>query len=363
MFALESIDKKRSNEKVNKISRRVFLGTGAAAAVVASNQLLTSCNNREKQVNLYSSRHYNTDTQLYNDFTKETGIKVNVVEGEADQLLERIKSEGASGPADVFVTVDVARLWRAEEAGIFAPITSSVIEQRIPKYMRHPKGYWFGFAKRSRVIMYNKDRIDPKALSTYEDLADPKWKGKIVVRPATNTYNQSLVASLIAADGEQAAEKWCRGVVANLAQPPQGNDMNRIEAVASGVGDLTLANTYYFIRFAKNEDPAKQEVFKKVGVIFPNQNNRGAHVNISGAGLVKTSSNQESAIKFLEFLTGDTAQVFLTKDNYEYPAVEGLSLDPILASLGDFKPDLTDIAAYGPNLAKAVEIMARAGWK
>jgi iron(III) transport system substrate-binding protein len=300
---------------------------------------------------------------LYDDFTKETGIKVNVVEGEADQLLERIKSEGASGPADVFVTVDVARLWRAEEAGIFAPVTSSVIEQRIPKYMRHPQGYWFGFAKRARVIMYNKDRIDPKAISTYEDLADPKWKGKIVVRPATNTYNQSLVASLIAADGEQATEKWCRGVVANLAQPPQGNDMNRIEAVASGVGDLTLANTYYFIRFAKDEDPAKQEVFKKVGVIFPNQNNRGAHVNISGAGLVKTSSNQESAIKFLEFLTGDPAQVFLTKDNYEYPAVEGLSLDPVLASLGTFKPDLTNIAAYGPNLAKAVEIMARAGWR
>jgi iron(III) transport system substrate-binding protein len=348
---------------VNKISRRVFLGTGAAAATVAASQLITSCTNSTKQINLYSSRHYNTDTQLYDDFTKQTGIKVNVVEGEADQLLERIKSEGASGPADVFVTVDVARLWRAEEAGIFAPINSSLIEQRIPKHMRHPQGYWFGFAKRSRVIMYNKERVKPSQLSTYEDLADPKWKGKLVVRPANNTYNQSLVASIIVADGEQAAEKWCRGIVANLAQPPQGNDVNRIEAVASGVADLTLANTYYFVRFAKSKEKAKQEVFQKVGVFFPNQNDRGAHVNISGAGLVKTSPNKEEAIQFLEFLTSDTAQVFLTKDNYEYPAVESLSLDPILASFGTFKSDLTDIAAYGPNLAKAVEVMARAGWK
>jgi iron(III) transport system substrate-binding protein len=348
---------------VNKISRRVFLGTSTAAIAVAANQLTTSCTNRTKQINLYSSRHYNTDTQLYDDFTKQTGIKVNVVEGEADQLLERIKSEGASGPADVFVTVDVARLWRAEEAGIFAPVTSPVIAKRIPKYMRHPEGYWFGFAKRARVIMYNKERVKPSELSTYEALADPKWKGRIVVRPASNTYNQSLVASMVVAHGEQETEKWCRGIVANLAQPPQGNDMNRIEAVASGIADLTLANTYYFVRFAKSKDPAKQEVFKKVGVFFPNQQDRGAHVNLSGAGLVKTSRNREEAIQFLEFLTSDTAQVFLTKDNYEYPAVEGLSLDPVLASLGSFKPDLTDIASYGPNLAKAVEVMARAGWK
>lgn len=348
---------------MNKISRRVFLGTGAAAATVAASQLITSCTKATKQINLYSSRHYNTDTELYDDFTKQTGIKVNVVEAEADQLLERIKSEGASGPADIFVTVDVARLWRAEEAGIFAPITSSIIKQRIPQYMQHPKSYWFGFAKRARVIMYNKTKVNPAELSTYEDLAAPKWKGKIVVRPADNTYNQSLVASLIVANGEQAAEKWCRGIVANLAQPPQGNDMNRIEAVASGIADLTLANTYYLVRFAKSDEPAQQEVFKKIGVFFPNQKDRGAHVNLSGVGLVKTSPNQEEAIKFLEFLTSDTAQVFLTKDNYEYPAVENISLDPTLSSFGSFKPDLTDIASYGPNLAKAVDVMARAGWK
>lgn len=348
---------------MNKISRRVFLGTGAAAVTVAASQVITSCTNRSKQINLYSSRHYNTDTQLYDDFTKETGIKVNVVEGDADQLLERINSEGNNSPADVFVTVDVARLWRAQEAGIFAPVDSSLIKERIPQYLRHPQGYWFGFAKRSRVIMYDKEKIKPAQLSTYEDLANPKWKGKIVVRPATNTYNQSLVASMITADGEKKTEEWCRGLMANLAQPPQGNDVNRIEAVASGVADLTLANTYYFVRFGKSDDPAKQEVFKKVGVFFPNQKGRGAHVNLSGAGLVKTAPNREEAIQFLEFLTSDKAQMFLTKDNYEYPAVENLAIDPVLASLGTFKPDLTDIASYGPNLAKAVEIMARAGWK
>jgi iron(III) transport system substrate-binding protein len=347
---------------VNKISRRVFLGTGTAALTIAGSQLMTSCTNTTKQVNLYSARHYNTDTQLYDDFTEQTGIKVNVVEGEADQLIERIKSEGANSPADVFVAVDVARLWRAEEAGIFAPINSSVIEQRIPKYLRHPKGYWFGFSKRARVIMYNKARIKPSELSTYEALADPKWKGKIVVRPADNTYNQSLVASVIEADGKEKAEQWCKGIVANLAQPPQGNDVNRIEAVASGVADLTIANTYYFVRFAKSDDKAKQKVFDDVGVFFPNQKNRGTHVNLSGAGLIKTSPNQESAVKFLEFLTSEKAQVFLTKDNYEYPAVEGTAQDSVLAKLGTFKSDLTDIASYGPNLATAVEIMAKAGW-
>ncbi|MGH2414640.1 MAG: extracellular solute-binding protein, partial [Microcystaceae cyanobacterium] len=254
------------------------------------------------------------------------------------------------------------RLWRADRAGIFTPVDSKILDT-IPPFLRHPQGHWFGFSERARVIMYNKAKVKPTALSTYEDLANPKWKGKIIVRPANNTYNQSLVASLVVANGEQETEKWCRGLIANLAQPPQGNDVDRIEGVASGVADLTLANTYYFAHFANDPDPAKRKVFEQVGVFFPNQNDRGTHINIGGGGLVKTAPNREVGIKFLEFLTSKTAQTFFTQENYEYPVMEGIPLNPILASFGSFKPDITDIASYGPNLAVAVEIMARAGWK
>lgn len=348
---------------MNKISRRVFLGVSTAAATVAASQLITSCTKKTQAINLYSARHYNTDNDLYQDFTQQTGIQVNLIEGEADQLLERIKSEGSNSPADIFITVDIARLWRAEQAGIFAPVTSTILQEKIPANLRHPQGYWFGFTTRARTIMYSKERVDPAELSTYEDLANPKWKGKIVVRSSSNTYNQSLVASLIVANGEAATEKWCRGLVANLAQPPQGNDVNRIEAVAAGTADLTLANTYYFARFANSQDPVKQEIFKKVGVFFPNQQGRGTHVNISGGGLVKTSPNREGAIKFLEYLTTDKAQSYFARGNNEYPAVPGVAPDSVIASFGAFKADLTDLAAYGPNLAKAVEIMTRSGWK
>lgn len=350
---------------------------GTATAVIGISQLMTSCgNNREQSntttapsggeqqvVNLYSSRHYNTDTELYEGFTEETGIKVNLVEGSADELIERIQSEGDNTQADVLMTVDVARLWRAQEAGIFAPVTSPILEERIPAALRNPEGYWFGFTKRARVIMYNKDKVNPEELSTYEALADPKWKGRIIVRPSSNIYNQSLVASLIEANGEEATEEWVRGFVANFARPPQSNDMGQIEDVAAGVGDLTLANTYYLTRFAKSDDPARKEVYEKIGVFFPNQDGRGAHVNISGAGVVKNAPHQENAVKFLEYLTSDKAQEFFAKGNDEYPVVEGVALDPTLASFGEFKADDTNIAAFGPNLAQAVQVMNRGGWK
>jgi iron(III) transport system substrate-binding protein len=359
-------------QTVNKISRRVFLGTGAAAATVAASQLITSCSNKQEnksapkaagEINLYSSRHYNTDNELYQGFTRETGIKVNLVEGKADELIERIKSEGKNSPADVLVTVDVARLWRSQEAGIFAPISSKTLQERIPAYLREPQGYWFGFSTRARVIMYNKERVKPSQLSTYEELANPKWKGKLLIRSSNNTYNQSLVAAMIVAHGEKKAEEWCRGLVANFARPPEGADTAQIEGVAAGIGDLALANTYYLARYKDNPDAAKREVFEKVGVFFPNQKERGAHVNVSGAGVIKTAPNQEGAVKFLEYLTSKEAQNFFAEGNFEYPAVKGVPLNPIVASFGSFKPDVTDIASYGPNLALAVQIMDRAGWK
>ncbi|MEA5535053.1 Fe(3+) ABC transporter substrate-binding protein [Crocosphaera sp. XPORK-15E] len=362
---------------MRKLSRRLFLSGSTATAVIGMSQLMTSCGQKNSnntpspspsasvtgELNLYSSRHYNTDTALYEGFTKETGIKVNLVEGSADELIERIQSEGENTQADILMTVDVAKLWRAQEAGLFVPISSPILEEKIPPSLRNPEGYWFGFTKRARVIMYNKEKVKPEDLSTYEALADPKWKGKIVMRPSSNIYNQSLVASLIQADGEAKTEEWCRGLVANFARPPQGNDMGQIEDVAAGVGDLTLANTYYLTRFAKSEEPAKKEVFAKIGVFFPNQDGRGAHVNISGAGVVKNAPHKENGVKFLEYLTSNTAQEFFAKGNDEYPVVAGVALDPILASFGTFKADETDIAAFGPNLATAVKIMDRAGWK
>jgi iron(III) transport system substrate-binding protein len=355
---------------VKKISRRIFLGTSAAAATVAASQLMTSCRQSQRstpqsnqEINLYSSRHYNTDTQLYEDFTRQTGIKVNLVEGKADELLERIKSEGVNSPADVLITVDIARLWRAEQAGIFVPVASKILEEKIPSYLRQPQGYWFGFATRARVIMYNKERVKPAELSTYEDLANPKWKGKLTMRSSSNTYNQSLVAALIVAHGEQVTEQWCRGLVANFARPPQGNDMQQIEAVAAGVADLTLANTYYLARYAKSDEPAQQAIFKKIGVFFPNQKERGTHINLTGGGVIKTAPHREAAIQFLEYLATPTAQTFFAQGNYEYPVVKGTPLDPIVASFGSFKADETDLAALGPNLATAVKVMDRAGWK
>lgn len=368
---------------MKKVSRRFFLTASAAAATVLGSQLLTSCTEQQMtttsnnttapspdqkpttatgEINLYSSRHYNTDTELYDNFTKETGIKVNLIEGKDDELIERIKSEGASSPADILITVDAGRLWRADQAGVFAPITSQVIKEKIPENLRHPEGKWFGFSKRARVIMYNKDKIKPDQLSTYEDLADPKWKGKIIVRSSSNIYNQSLVASLIAVHGEKETEEWVKGFVANFARAPEGNDTSQIEAVASGVGDLALANTYYLARFGKSDQASAKDVFNQVKPFFPNQGDRGAHVNISGGGLIKTAPNPEGAIKFLEYLTSDSAQNFFAQGNNEYPVVQGIPVDPIVAAFGTFKDDTTNVALYGENNAKAVEIMDRAGW-
>ena len=357
-----------------KFSRRLFLSGLTTLAVISAMQITTSCSEKVKisnnlsnkslgEVNLYSSRHYNTDTELYEGFTKETGIQVNLVEGSADELIERIRSEGENTKADVFMTVDVGRLWRAQKTNIFMPISSPILEERIPAPLREKNGYWFGFTKRSRVIVYNKSKVKPEELSTYESLADTKWKDRIIIRPSSNIYNQSLVASLIEANGEESTEKWVRGFVANFARPPQSNDTGQIRDVAAGVGDITLANTYYMARFAKSDDPIDKEVIKKIGVFFPNQEGRGAHINISGAGVVRNSPNQANAIKFLEYLTSSKAQEFFARGNDEYPVVEGAILDPVLKSFGTFKADDTNIASFGENLSTAVKVMNRAGWK
>ncbi len=349
-----------------KTSRRIFIGAGAAAAAVAAGPLgLTKRAKAQSQgeINLYSSRHYNTDDVLYERFTNKTGIKVNLIEGKGNELLERIKAEGANSPADVFITVDAGNLWQAGEDNIFTPVQSDILESKIPANLRDPGGLWFGFSKRARVIMYNKDRVSPSDLSTYEDLASSKWRGRIAIRSSSNIYNQSLMVSILEANGAKATLDWARGFVSNFARPPQGNDRAQIEAAASGLADIAIANTYYLPRYAQANDPKKHAIFDQIGVFFPNQDDRGAHVNISGAGVVKNAPNKAGAIKFLEYMTSNVAQVFFAQGNNEYPVVKGTALDPVVASFGSFEEDTINVSEYGARSKSAIQIMDAVGWK
>ena len=316
-----------------------------------------------QEVNLYSSRHYDTDVALYDTFTEQTGIVVNLIEGDADQLLERIKAEGRNSPADVLITVDAGRLWRADQAGILQPVSSPVLEQAIPAELRHPEGKWFGFSERVRGIVYAKDRVDPSEITSYEDLADPKWQGRVCIRSSTNVYNQSLVASMIEADGIEATEAWAKGLVDNLARPPQGGDTDQIQAVAAGECDVAVVNHYYFVRLLESEAAEERAIGDKVGILFPNQDGRGAHANISGAGVVATAPNKDNAVKFLEYLTTPQAQAYFAQGNYEFPVVEGVKLDPVLEQWGAIKTDAINAAKLGENNPDAVKLMDRAGWK
>lgn len=293
------------------------------------------------ELNLYSGRHYDTDEKLYSDFTAQTGIRINLIEGTEDQIIERIRSEGQNSPADVLITVDAGRLWRAEQAKILAPTRSELLESRIPASVRHPEGYWFGFSKRARVIFYSKDRVNPSELSTYEALAEPQWKGRVAIRSSTNVYNQSLVGSMIEANGLDASEAWARGIVANLARQPAGGDTDQIKAIASGVADVAIANHYYYVRMLRSSNPAEVAEAEQVGIFFPNQGTgeRGTHVNVSGAGAVATAPNPDSALAFLEYLASDSAQNYFALGNTEFPVVEGIEVHPIPASWGPFKSD------------------------
>ncbi|MDI3306208.1 MAG: extracellular solute-binding protein [Acetobacteraceae bacterium] len=329
----------------------VVLGTSAARAA--------------QEVHVYSSRHYDSDHALYDAFTKETGIRVRLIEGNADQLIERIRNEGANSPADVFITVDAARLARAAEAGILQPFRSQVIESRIPAGLRDPGGMWFAVATRARVIMYDKQRGVPEGLTRYEDLADPRFRGQICVRSANHPYNISLAASILAADGPEKTEEWAKGVVANMARPPQGGDRDQFRAIPAGQCRLAIANTYYLAAFGASQRPDDQALFQRIGVIFPNQGegDRGTHVNISGAGLVKTAPDREAAVRFLEFLTGDKAQEMFALGNMEYPAVPDAPLHPALRAMGRFRAEPVDAARTNAHASQALQIMQRAGWR
>lgn len=312
-------------------------------------------------VNVYSARHYDTDLQLYDRFTETTGVRVNLIEGSSDGLIERILNEGEFSPADMLITVDAGRLWRAAEQGVFQPVESEVLTERVPAHLRDPDGLWFGLSKRGRVIVYNKASGLPDGVSRYEDLADESLRGQVCMRSSGNIYNLSLLGSLIEHHGEQAAQTWAEGVVANFHRPPQGNDTAQLRAVAAGECGVSIANTYYIGRLMGSEDEADNAVTEAIGVLFPNQDNRGAHVNISGAGITRHAPNRSNALAFLEYLTSDFAQRLFAEGNNEYPVV-GDATGPI-AKLGTFKEDAVNASVLGANQALAVQTFDRAGWR
>ena len=337
--------------------KKIAIGAVLCAASISAGA-------QEKVLNLYSSRHYQTDEALYTEFTRQTGIRINRIEAPEDALIERLRNEGAASPADVLITVDAGRLWRAEQLGLFQPVKSAVLESRVPGHLRHPEGLWFGFSTRARVIVYNKDAVKPGQVRSYEDLADPKWKGKVCMRSSSSVYNLSLGSALISHAGEQKTEEWARGVVANFARAPKGGDTDQIKAVAAGECALTLANTYYYARLAKSAKPDEREAVAKTGVLFPNQDGRGTHVNISGAGVLKNAPHRDEAVKFLEYLAGNDAQRYFADGNNEYPAVKTAAIDnPALAALGNFKPDTLNVSVLGRNQPAAQKVYDRAGWR
>jgi len=319
---------------------------------------------QEKVLNLYTARHYATDEAFYTGYTKATGIKINRIEGGEDALFERIKSEGANSPADVFLTVDVARLWRAEQAGIFQPLKSELLNERIPSHYRDLDNKWFGFSARARVVAYDQKKIKPAQIARYEDLADAKWKGGICTRPSSHPYNLSLISSMILHHGEEKATEWARGVANNLARPPRGGDTDQLLAVGAGECSIALSNHYYYVRLMRSEKPADRALVDKVKLVWPNQDDRGTHMNISGGGILRHAPHRDASVKFVEYLASDAAQTLFAEGNNEWPTVRGVKLaNRELDSFGKLKTDNLPLANLGKIQANAQRIADKVGWK
>jgi len=316
-----------------------------------------------QEVNIYTARHYEVDDAIYKKFTEETGIEVNVIKGEAEELIERIKREGESTEADLFVTVDGGVLANAKQNDILQPVTSDIINKNVPENLRDTDNNWIGLATRARIIAYSKDRVSPEELSTYEDLTSEKWNGKLLVRSSTSLYNQSLLASFIELNGEEKAEQWAKGIVNNFARQPDGGDRDQAKAIAAGTGDVAIMNTYYVGLLANSEDPEEVKVADSIGVFFPNQETNGTHVNISGIGLTKYSENAENAVKLIEYMTDVEAQEFLAANNYEFPVNPNAAKPELLESWGEFKMQELNFDTLGEHNQKAIEIFNKTGWK
>lgn len=315
------------------------------------------------EVNVYSHRHYDTDKQLFKMFEEKTGIKVNVVKAQASALIKRIQSEGKNSPADVLITVDAAGLFQAKDQGLLQPIESEYLTTNIPAKFRDKDNEWFALTKRARVAVYKTGSNIPNELKTYEDLADPKFKGQIMVRSSNNVYNQSLLAAVIAHHGEEYALNWAKGVVANMAHPPKGNDRYQVKAIANDIGSIAVANTYYIGKMVDNKDISQAEAVKKVTILFPKFEKGGTHVNVSGAGVAKYAPNKENAIKFIEFLASKEAQDLFANGNFEYPILSSVEKNDILKSWGTFTEDDISMNLLGENNKAAVKIFDQANWR
>lgn len=339
-------------------------------AIVLLSALFLSCKSEKneatkdaQEVNVYTHRHYKPDQELFASFEKQTGIKVNVVNATADELIQKITLEGAQSPADVLITVDAGRLVRAKNKGLLQSVTSEFLEKTIPIHLKDADNQWFSLTKRARVVVYNPAKVAPKDLSTYEDLVADKWHKKILIRSSSNIYNQSLLASIIATSDEVTAAKWATGMVANMARSPKGNDRDQIKAVVAGEGDLAIVNTYYIGKLLAAKNPEEVKAGEGVKVFFPNQEGRGTHINVSGAGVAKYAPNKKNAIKFIEFLASKEAQKVFAEANFEYPVNAAVSPSELLKSWGTFKEDTLSLTKLGENNKKAVLIFDSAGWK
>lgn len=338
----------------------------AAAIIAISSAMPTHA--QEKVLNLYSARHYQTDEQLYGNFTRQTGIRINRVEADDAALLERLRNEGKNSPADVIFLVDAARLYRAQAEGMFQPVQSRLLETRIPATLRSGDegrgAEWFGFSTRARIIVYNKVSVKREDVPTYESLADPKNKGKVCTRSGSHPYMLSMIGAMIERNGEAATEQWARGMVANFARPPQGGDTDQIKSVASGECGVTVANTYYYARMLRSGKSEDREVINKVGFVWPNQQTTGTHINVAGGGVAKHAPHREAAVKFLEYLASDEAQAYFANGNNEWPVVVSATIkNPALESMGKFKAESVPVSAIGRNQIAAQKILDRTGYK
>jgi iron(III) transport system substrate-binding protein len=331
--------------------------------LLCSGFLFAAGSKEQQEVNIYSHRHYDTDQALYHAFEEETGIKVNIVTANADELIQRLKSEGDLSPADILITADAGRLGYAKEIGLLQSFSSEIIEDNVPAAYRDFAGYWTGLTLRGRVVVFDTAITDGSELSTYEALAEPVFKDQILIRSSSNIYNQSLLASLIAHNGAEAAYKWAEALVGNMARDPKGNDRDQMKSLIAGEGRYAIVNTYYIGLLLNSTNSNEREVGERIGVFFPNQNGRGAHVNISGAGITTYAPNRDNAISLLEFLTSEASQALFAQANYEYPVREGISLNPTVAKWGEFKKDTLSLSKLGELNTEAVKIFDQSGWK
>lgn len=325
--------------------------------------LLAACAPTREEVNVFSGRHYEIDELLFKEFTEETGIRVNVIKADADQLISRLELEGAASPADLLFTVDAGRLVLADQKGLLQGFESALVEELVPAPWRDSEGKWTGLTTRARVLVYHKDRVNPADLSTYEALADPRWKGQILVRTSQNQYNQTLMASMVAAMGAAKAEEWARSLVANFARTPQGNDRDQVKAVAAGAGSIAIVNTYYMGLLHNSQIEEERNLVQNLGIFFPNQADRGTHINISGVGLTAHAPNRENAIKLIEFLLSDHAQMQLANSNFEYPVSTRVPWPDLVQQWGDFKADTLRLSDLRNYLQESMFIFDRTGWQ